>query len=103
MINIYTLKHCSFCNETLAKLDQEGILYNSIDADENDQLAGRIESALSSSIYPMVNIPQGKQSAWIISATSEGRAIRSDCSIDYYQSIPHLIKLIKQRITQYEK
>ena len=103
MINIYTLKHCSFCKETLAKLDREGILYNNIDADENDQLASRIETALSSSIYPIVSIPTGKSNAWIISATSEGRIVRSDCSIDYYQSIPHLITLIKKRITEYEK
>lgn len=103
MINIYTLKHCSFCKETLTKLDQEGILYNNIDADENDQLAGRIESALSSSIYPMISIPQGKQSAWIISADSKERVMRPDCAIDYYQSIPHLINLIKRRITHYEK
>jgi glutaredoxin len=103
MINIYTLKHCSFCKEALATLDQEGILYNDIDADENDQLASKIESALSSAIYPMVSIPLGKRNTWIISATTEGRVMRSDCSIDYYQSIPHLITLIKKRITEYEK
>lgn len=103
MINIYTLKHCSFCKDTLAKLDQEGILYNNIDVDTNDQLAGKIESALSSSLYPMVNIPQGRQSAWIISADSEGRVVRSDCAIDYYQSVSHLIHLIKKRITTYEE
>lgn len=103
MINIYTLKHCSFCKEALATLEEEGILYNNIDADENDQLAGRIESALSSSYYPMVNIPQNRRSTWIISASTEGRVMRSDCNIDYYQSVPHLINIIKKRITEYEK
>lgn len=103
MINIYTLKDCSFCKETLAKLDREGILYNNIDADENDQLVSRIETALSSSIYPMVSLPLGNRNAWIISASTEGRVMRSDCSIDYYQSIPHLVTLIKKRITEYEK
>ena len=103
MINIYTLKHCNFCKETLALLDQEGILYNNIDADDNDQLADKVEAALNTSLYPIVNIPQGRQSVWVISASTEGRVMRPDCSIDYFQSVPHLITIIKKRITEYEK
>lgn len=103
MINIYTLKDCSFCKETLVKLNQEGILYTNIDADENEQLVSKIERALETTIYPIVNIPTKTYPYWIISASSEGRVMRSDCSIEYYQSIPHLLILIKRIITQYAK
>jgi glutaredoxin len=98
MINIYTLEGCSFCKEALTNLDQEGIVYNNIDADENDQLCGRIETALNTTLYPIVSISKGNSTSWIISASTEERVVRPDCSIDYFQSIPHLITLIKKRI-----
>lgn len=98
MINIYTLKGCSFCKEALANLDLEGILYTNIDADENSQLCDRIETALNTTLYPIVSITRGITTDWIISTSTEERVVRPDCSIDYFQSIPHLITLIKKRI-----
>ena len=51
---------CGYCKALVEGLDDKGILYKLLDANDNSQLADRMESLLKTNEYPLV-IVEGTQ------------------------------------------
>ena len=59
------LPGCSHCKALIEGLDNKGILYKLLDADDNSQLADRIESLLKTNEYPLVIVEGTRGSTYL--------------------------------------
>ena len=98
-INICVIQGCSSCKEALAKLAQEGILYNKIDANQQPRLTDSLELMLKTSYYPIIFFLQEGKVYYFVSALSEEKVLDNETRvIKYYSSIPNLIFNIKSML-----
>jgi glutaredoxin len=59
------LPGCSHCKALIEGLDNKGILYKLLDADDNSQLADRMESLLKTNEYPIVIVEGTRGSTYL--------------------------------------
>lgn len=97
MVNIYTLEGCRFCSEAKSKMEEEGILYTEFCETSHPDTCKKLEDSLKTDLYPMIKIAGGTKPVFIISnSTGYPRSLYPH--IYYFDSIPHLIHLIKSHI-----
>ena len=59
------LPRCSHCKALIEGLDDKGILYKLLDANDNSQLADRMESLLKTNEYPIVIVEGTRGSIYL--------------------------------------
>jgi glutaredoxin len=97
-MNIYTLSHCKYCKWLLTELDQRGILYKNIDANDHIDLADMVERLIDTNAYPIVHIPKGGVNLYFASESGPKHLSSPSFKITVYSSVTHLLELIKQHI-----
>lgn len=74
-VTVLRLSGCRFCEELVEKLDNSGIAYTALDANENGELADQVEDYLNTTIYPMVLVENSNPAlVYIVRAKEEGQA-----------------------------
>ena len=53
-VTVLRLSGCRYCSELLEKLDDAGVRYTSLDADENEKYADDVEDLIGTNSYPIV-------------------------------------------------
>jgi glutaredoxin len=85
-IKIYTLEHCTYCNELKQKLQQHGLTYSEYNISNNNLLGNQIEFLWKCERYPMVLI--GEDTLLLPESKSNAS------NITLYNNISELINLI---------
>lgn len=98
MVNIYTLEGCSQCKWLVDELQKTDLKYCNFDANENDEIATKIENLLNTTLYPIVHIDKGDRDIYIISEDTKHYFYDDSIVILNYLNISHLIQLIKTNI-----
>lgn len=60
-VTVLRLSGCSYCEELLGAFDKEGIVYESIDANQDGKLADDVEDFLGVNTYPIVIVSPSKK------------------------------------------
>lgn len=60
-VTVLRLSGCSYCEELVEAFDREGIIYQSVDANENEKLADDVEDFLGVNTYPIVLVSSSKK------------------------------------------
>jgi glutaredoxin len=60
-VTVLRLSGCSYCEELIEAFDREGIVYDSIDANENEKLADDVEDFIGVNTYPIVLMSSSKK------------------------------------------
>lgn len=60
-VTVLRLGGCSYCEELVEAFDREGIIYQSVDANENEKLADDVEDFLGVNTYPIVLVSSSKK------------------------------------------
>lgn len=60
-VTVLRLSGCSYCEELVEALNKEGIVYESIDANDNGKLADDVEDFLGVNTYPIVLVSSSKK------------------------------------------
>ena len=69
-VRLLTLSDCDYCNWLKSELDEEGIIYTNIDANEYDDFSTAIEQKFKTDTYPIVFIDLGLTVITIVGETS---------------------------------
>lgn len=97
-VTVFRLSGCSYCEELVTKLEAHGIEYESIDADENSDLADEIEDLLEVYVYPIVILKSESDALCYLFRASDydqTRAVFIDNGIKKgFMTIDHLIQEI---------
>ena len=93
-IRILTLSDCDYCKWLKSELDEEGIAYVDIDAIEHNDFSTAIEQKFKTEVYPIVFIDLGPSIVTIVGETD----LETSTTLRTFDTIPHLIGIIKQYI-----
>ena len=93
-VRLLTLSDCDYCNWLKSELDEEGIIYTNINANEYDDFPTAIEQKFKTDTYPIVFIDLGLTVITIVGETS----LETSNTIRTFDTIPQLVGIIKQYI-----
>ena len=93
-VRLLTLSDCDYCNWLKSELDEEGIIYTNIDANEYDDFSTVIEQKFKTDTYPIVFIDLGLTVITIVGETS----LETSNTLRTFDTIPQLVGIIKQYI-----
>ena len=93
-VRLLTLSDCDYCNWLKSELDEEGIIYTNIDANEYDDFSTAIEQKFKTDTYPIVFIDLGLTVITIVGETS----LETSNTLRTFDTIPQLVGIIKQYI-----
>lgn len=98
---LYTLSYCDICLFLKDELKANDIDYQEVYCDENATIAKLIQSKLATENYPIVCVEGDDTKLYFISGNASPlRQIANNEYFTHYESIKHLIHLIKY---QHEK
>lgn len=98
---LYTLSYCDICLFLKDELKNNSIDYREVHCDENPTIAKLIQNKLATENYPIVCVEGDESKLYFISGTASSlRQIANNEYFTHYESIKHLIHLIK---LQHEK
>jgi glutaredoxin len=90
-IIVYALETCDKCNTLRDKLNQNGIQYQYINIDKNNELGDKLEDVYKCTSYPMVLINKVGYTMFL-----PYTSLPITPNIKIYNSIAELIEMIKQ-------
>lgn len=93
-IRLLTLNDCDYCTWLKNELDNCGIVYNNINAEQFTDFADEIEDKFKTERYPIVFIDLGTKIITIVSETS----LDITETLRTFNTIPELIGIIKSYI-----
>ena len=93
-VRVLTLSDCDYCNWLKSELDEEGIIYTNINANEYDDFSTAIEQKFKTDTYPIVFIDLGLTVITIVGETS----LETSNTLRTFDTIPQLVGIIKQYI-----
>lgn len=93
-VRLLTLSDCDYCNWLKSELDEEGIIYTNINANEYDDFSTAIEQKFKTDTYPLVFIDLGLTVITIVGETS----LETSNTLRTFDTIPQLVGIIKQYI-----
>ena len=93
-VRLLTLSDCDYCNWLKSELDEEGIIYTNINANEYDDFSTAIEQKFKTDTYPIVFIDLGLTVITIVGETS----LETSNTLRTFDTIPQLVGIIKQYI-----
>ena len=93
-VRLLTLSDCDYCNWLKSELDEEGIIYTNINANEYDDFSTAIEQKIKTDTYPIVFIDLGLTVITIVGETS----LETSNTLRTFDTIPQLVGIIKQYI-----
>ena len=93
-VRLLILSDCDYCNWLKSELDEEGIIYTNIDANEYDDFSTAIEQKFKTDTYPIVFIDLGLTVITIVGETS----LETSNTLRTFDTIPQLVGIIKQYI-----
>lgn len=79
-IRVLRLSGCGWCEEITNRLDSLGIKFESLDANEEDYLADRLESLLDTLMYPIIIVDRPVDT-WYIFRPSHQKELNKIFSI----------------------
>ena len=94
VVRLLTLSDCDYCMWLKSELDENGITYINIDADEHSNFADDIENRFRTDTYPIVLINLGVK---VITIVPETELETSDTLLTF-DTIPQLVSIIKRYI-----
>ena len=94
VVRLLTLSDCDYCTWLKSELNELGITYVNIDADQFSDFADSIEQKFKTDTYPIVFIDLGVK---VITIVPETKLETSDTLLTF-DTIPHLISIIKRYI-----
>jgi glutaredoxin len=94
VIRLLTLSDCDYCMWLKSELDENGITYTNIDADQHPDFTDGIENKFRTDTYPIVFIESNNN---IITIVPETKLEASD-TLRTFDTIPQLVGIIKQYI-----
>lgn len=93
-IRIMTLSWCDICTWLKSELDEIGITYTNIDAEQFSDFADKVEEKFKTEAYPIVFIEHGDKVTTIVSETS----LDTSDELRTFDNVPHLVSIIKTYI-----
>lgn len=93
-IRIMTLSWCDICTWLKSELDEIGITYTNIDAEQFSDFADKVEEKFKTEAYPIVFIEHGDKVTTIVSETS----LDTSDELLTFDNVPHLVSIIKTYI-----
>ena len=93
-VRLLTLRDCDYCSWLKSELDEEGITYVDIDANEHDNFSTLIEKKFKTETYPITFIDLGSTVITIVGTTE----LETSDTLHTFTTIPHLVSIIKQYI-----
>ena len=93
-VRLLTLSDCDYCNWLKSELDEEGIIYTNINANEYDDFSTAIEQKFKTDTYPIVFIDLGLTVITIVGETS----LETSNTLRTFDTIQHLVGIIKSYI-----
>jgi len=70
-VRVLTLKSCNHCKDFKEGLNRTSLVYEDLDADDNDELADSVEELLDIDTYPIAIIEEGRETTFIYT-TNDG-------------------------------
>jgi glutaredoxin len=93
-VKLLTLSDCDYCIWLKSELDENGIAYTNIDADQYPDLADDVENKFRTDTYPIVFIDLGVKMITIVPETE----LETSDTLRTFDTIPQLVGIIKQYI-----
>jgi len=94
VVKLLTLSDCDYCMWLKSELDENGITYTNIDADQYPDLADNVENKFKTNAYPIVFIDLGVKTIIIVPETE----LETSDTLLTFDTIPQLISIIKRYI-----
>jgi glutaredoxin len=93
-VRLLTLRDCDYCSWLKSELDENGITYVNIDADEHNDFSTSIEKKFKTDVYPIVFLDLGSTVITIVGETE----LEMSNTLRTFTTIPHLVSIIKQYV-----
>ena len=98
-IKVYGLKECGFCKNLAAALEQRGIPFKWIDAEDRDfdSEVSKLESFFDSTRYPKVILFSNKTKTVFVNPYEGTKLdVLGDNIFEYYNSLEDILELIEK-------
>jgi glutaredoxin len=97
-IKVWYLPYCSHCKRLMAMLKEQGIKFESIDAETFIDESKDIEELVGTNNYPILEVYVDQETIYYIPENTEPNKLREGVFTMPYQSVDNLVYQVQQLI-----